>query len=267
MKVGFIGLGDQGGPMAEVIAAAGHTLYVWARRKEALAQYVARGAIACDEPAELAGLVDHLGLCVLAEGDVRELLLDRGVLAKLKPGSVIAIHTTMAPEGCRRLAAVAAERGVDLIDAPVSGGREAALVRRLLALVGGEPAAVQKAMPVLRSYADRVLRIGPVGAGQTAKILNNLLLNANLAAAHFVLEYGQALGLDRAQLRAILLQGTAASTALDWLDRAVVPGRHPATLGRKDIQLALDLATATAVPAEIQIIARSALRGREVLEG
>jgi 3-hydroxyisobutyrate dehydrogenase len=267
MKVGFIGLGDQGGPMAEVIAASGHTLYVWARRKEALAPYVARGAIACEEPAELAGLVDHLGVCVLAEADVRELLVDRGMLARLKPGAVIAIHTTMAPEGCRRLAAVAAERGVDLIDAPVSGGREAALVRRLLALVGGEPAAVQKAMPVLRSYADRVLRIGPVGAGQTAKILNNLLLNANLAAAHFVLQYGEALGLDRAQLRAILLQGTAASTALDWLDRSILPGRHPATLGRKDIQLALDLATATAVPAEIQIIARSALRGREVLEG
>ena len=92
-------------------------------------------------------------------------------------------------------------------------------------------------------------------------------MNANLAAAHFVLEYGQALGLDRAQLRAILLQGTAASTALDWLDRAVVPGRHPAALGRKDIQLALDLVTGTAVPPEIQVIARSALRGREALAG
>jgi 3-hydroxyisobutyrate dehydrogenase-like beta-hydroxyacid dehydrogenase len=266
MDVGFIGLGDQGGPMAEAIAGQGHRLHVWARRPETLLPFVARGAVAHDDPVALARAVDHLGLCVLAESDVEELLRDRGLLAALRPGALIAVHTTMTPAACRDLAAEAARHGIDFVDAPVSGGREGAVNRRLLVFVGAEAAALERARPIFSCYAGEIRYMGPVGTAQTAKILNNLLLNANLAAAHAVLDFGEALGIARSDLREALLRGTASSVALDWLDRLIIPGRHPATLGRKDIALALALASdTTPLPAAIAALAQSALAGRELL--
>jgi 3-hydroxyisobutyrate dehydrogenase len=268
MEVGFIGLGDQGAPMASAIAEGGHRLHVWARRPAVLAPFVDRGAVVHQSPAALAAAVDHLGLCVVSEADVRDLLDAGGILAALRPGTVLAIHTTMAPDACRSLADEAAARHIDVIDAPVSGGREGALARRLLVLVGAEPVALEKAMPVFSCYARTVRHLGPAGAGQTAKILNNLLLNANLASAHFVLRFGEALGLSRADLRATMLDGTAASLALDWMDRIILPGRHPITLGRKDIDLALQLAARfDAPPDDLIRLAALALRGREDLAG
>lgn len=263
MDAGFIGLGDQGGPMADAILAGGHRLHLWARRPEVLRTYVERGAVAHSTPAALAAAVDHLGLCVVGENDVRELLLERGVFAAMRPGSIVAIHTTMEPGACRALADQA--EGAWLVDAPVSGGREGAMARRLLLLAGGREEHVRAAMPVFQCYASDIRHMGPVGAGQTAKILNNLLLNANLAASQFVLSYGESLGLSRAVLREVMLRGTGASTALDWLDRIIMAGHHPATLGRKDIALALSLSRD--VPDQIAQIAKIALAGRDALAG
>lgn len=265
MEVGFVGLGDQGAPMADAIMEGGHRLHLWARRPEVLEPYAARGAIIYSDPSSLAAAVQHLGICVVAEQDVRELLYTRGMMAEMRPGSLIAIHTTMAPGPCREMATDAAARSVALLDAPVSGGKEGAIARRLLLLAGGDVNDVRSATPVFSCYASRICHVGQTGAGQTAKILNNLLLNANLAASHFVLRYGESLGISRAMLREVMLKGTAASTALDWLDRVIIPGNHPATLGRKDIALALDLAVD--VPPEIAAIAASAIAGRNILAG
>lgn len=265
MDVGFVGLGDQGGPMAEAIIRGGHRLHVWARRREALEPFVQQGAVAQPTPEALAAAVDHLGICVVAESDVHELLHARGMFAAMRAGSIVAIHTTMAPQACRDLAADGAARSIAVLDAPVSGGREAALASRLLLMAGGDEIDVRAALPVFSCYASRIRHVGAIGTAQTVKILNNLLLNANLAASHFVLEFGQALDIDRTLLREVLLAGTGASVALDWLDRTIVPGNHAAILGRKDIALALGLSGE--IPEQIGVIGAFALAGREALAG
>jgi 3-hydroxyisobutyrate dehydrogenase-like beta-hydroxyacid dehydrogenase len=265
VEVGFIGLGDQGAPMARAIAHAGHRLHLWARRPEVLTPFADVGAILHPTPAALAGAVEHLGLCVLDEGAVMQLLVEHHIDQALRPGSVVAIHTTMTAAGCRDRARQLAVRGVELLDAPISGGREAAEARALLILVGGDTGTLERARPVFSSYADRIVYAGGIGAGQTFKILNNLLLNANLAAAQDVLRFGTAIGLDRAALRKALLEGTGASVALDWLDRTILPG-HSATLGRKDVSLAVALAhDHSSKGAAIETLAAAALRGRELL--
>jgi 3-hydroxyisobutyrate dehydrogenase len=268
MEVGFIGLGDQGAPMAQAIARNGYRLHLWARRPEVLLPFAAQGAVTHARPAALAAAVDHLGLCVLGEQDVVELLYEKAVLQALRPGALLAVHTTMSPGTSRDIAARAAARGTDFVDAPVSGGREGALAENLLVLAGATPEALDKARPVFSCFARETRLMGLPGAGQEAKILNNLLLNANLAAAHLVLGLGDALGIARADLRGALLEGTAASVALDWLERLIVPGRHPATLGRKDLALALDLAKeALALSPELQQLVQLSLRGRAMLAG
>jgi 3-hydroxyisobutyrate dehydrogenase-like beta-hydroxyacid dehydrogenase len=163
------------------------------------------------------------------------------------------------------MAADAAAHSTALLDAPVSGGREGAVSRNLLLMAGGSAEHVRAAMPVFSCYASRIRHVGGTGAGQTAKILNNLLLNANLAASHFVLAYGESLGISRAELRETMLAGTASSTALDWLDRVIIPGSHPATLGRKDLALARDLTEE--LPDEILLIIATALAGRQAIAG
>ncbi|MFH5824642.1 NAD(P)-dependent oxidoreductase [Georgenia sp. AZ-5] len=268
MRVGFIGLGDQGEPMAEAIAEAGHELHVWARRPEVMAPFVERGAVGHASAAELAAEVEHLGLCVGSEADVRSVLFDGGVLEALPDGAVVAIHSTISPEACQRIAAEAPPYGVDVIDAPVSGGRRVAQERGLLVMVGGEEAPVSRAMPVLETYGNPVRHLGPIGSGQVVKVLNNLLMNANLTNSHLVLELGRHLGLDRAALRELLLHGTSRSFALSALDDQVIPGKLSAVTGRKDLAVARQFIDGAGSPVDLldQVVA-IALEVREHLDG
>ena len=122
-RAGFIGLGSQGGPMARRIAEAGLPLTLWARRPESVAPYADTAAVVAASPAALGAASDVVGVCVVADADVEAVLLGPdGVLAGMAPGGVVAVHSTIRPDTCRRLAERAAERGVALVDAPVSGG-------------------------------------------------------------------------------------------------------------------------------------------------
>ncbi|MFH5824641.1 NAD(P)-dependent oxidoreductase [Georgenia sp. AZ-5] len=248
MRVGFIGLGDQGEPMAEAIAEAGHELHVWARRPEVVGPFVERGAVGHASAAELAAEVEHLGLCVVAEADVRSVLFDGVVLEALPEGAVVAIHSTISPDACRRIAAEAAPFGVDIVDAPVSGLRRGAQERRLLVMVGGEDVPVARAMPVFTTYGTTVRHLGPIGSGQAVKILNNLLALINVGNAHLVLELGRNLGLDRAALRELLLHGTSRSFGLEVLDNGAFPGPVPLEIVRKDLDLARSVVASAAPP-------------------
>lgn len=253
LKVGFIGLGDQGLPMAEAIAEAGHELHVWARR-QASTEPLVRVATVEPDLSSLARMVGHLGLCVGNADDVRSILVDGGVLEAMRPGAIVAVHSTISPEDIRRLAALAAERGIDLIDAPVSGGRKRAQERRLLLMVGASQEQFDRALPVLTTYGDPVRLLGPVGAGQQAKVLNNLLMNANVTNSHLVLELGRHLGIDRAALRELLLYGTSASFGLEALDTIVIPGRLPLANGIKDLGIARGLLNGA--PPDVQLLDR-----------
>jgi 3-hydroxyisobutyrate dehydrogenase len=215
MRVGFIGLGSQGGPMARRIVEGGYDLTLWARRPATLESFADTAAKTAGSPAELAAASDLVCLCVVGDDDVREVLNgDTGVLAGLASGGIIAIHSTVHPDTCRELAKSAAEQGVSVIDAPVSGGGQAVEEGKLLVMVGGDDEIAQRCRPVFATYADRIVRLGPLGSGQVAKILNNLLFTANLGSAMSTIELGESLGVDRVRLCEVLTGGSATSKAL-----------------------------------------------------
>ncbi|MQY27681.1 NAD(P)-dependent oxidoreductase [Nocardia aurantia] len=247
MRVGFIGLGSQGGPMARRIVEEGYETTLWARRPESLAPYADTAAKTAATPAELAAASDLVCLCVVADSDVRAVLEgENGVLAGLKPGGIVAVHSTVHPDTCRELAEKTAAQGVSLIDAPVSGGGIGAAERRLLVMVGGPDDVVARVRPVFETYANPMVHLGGVGSGAVAKLLNNLLFTANLATSATTLALGEALGVDPANLGKVISHGTANSFALGrivdaggTLDRLA---QHAGGLLRKDVGLIAELA-------------------------
>jgi 3-hydroxyisobutyrate dehydrogenase len=254
MRVGFIGLGSQGGPIARRIIEAGFPVTLWARRPASLEPFADTAAKVAGSPAELAAASDLVGVCVVGDADVEEVLEGEcGVLAGLSEGAVVAVHSTVHPDTCRRLAARAAERGVRLIDAPVSGGGPAAAAGRLLVMAGGDEETVERCRPVFASYGDPVVHLGPTGSGQLTKLLNNLLFTANLGAAASTLELGVAFGIDPRRLADVISHGSGHSFALarvgdagGTLDRiAGVAG----PLLRKDVALVAGIAEAAGAPA------------------
>jgi 3-hydroxyisobutyrate dehydrogenase len=219
LRVGFIGLGDMGGAMVRRIVAAGVSTVLWARRPQVLSEFA--GVEAAPTPAELARAVDLIGICVWSDADVRDVLEgETGVLAGCKPGTVIAIHSTTAPATCRELADAAAGRGVVVIDAPVSGGPDAALAGALVVAVGGDERAVERWRPVFATFADLVVHVGPVGSAQVAKLVNNALFCANFALGDDALDLGEALGVDPSALAQFLMRGSGRSLGVDVASRA-----------------------------------------------
>ncbi len=244
MKVGFIGVGSQGNGMAQMISKSGHQLTLWARRPEVLPPFVELGAKTAASPAKLAEDVDVLGICVVSDADVNEVVLDKGVLDAMPRGSVLAIHSTVAVSTCQSLAAKAAPRGISVIDAPVSGSSDAALARKLVVMVGGETKAVEKARPVFETFSNCIIPLGPLGSGQRAKLVNNFLFSANAELARAALEMGAQAGIDRAALKECLLNASARSYALTNIDSMLRPELvdHMIKLFSKDVQLAIEFA-------------------------
>jgi len=253
-RVGFIGLGSQGGPMARRIIEAGYPVTLWARSPATLEQFAGTGAKTAGSPAELAAASDLVCLCVRADADVDEVITGPdGVLAGLAAGGVIAVHSTVHPDTCRRLAGLAAAKDVRLIDATVSGGGPAAAAGHLLVMAGGDAETVEFCRPVFAAYADPIVHLGPVGAGQVTKLLNNVLFTAHLGTAASLLTLGQSLGVDPLRLADVISHGSGNSFALQrvasaggTLDR--IAG-HAGALLRKDVALAADLSAAADAPA------------------
>jgi 3-hydroxyisobutyrate dehydrogenase-like beta-hydroxyacid dehydrogenase len=215
-RVGFVGVGDMGGAIVKRILGAGFPTVLWARRPEVLSSFAGAHVETAESPAELAGCVDLIGICVWADQDVRDVLLgERGVLAGCRPGTIIAIHATIQPATCRELSAAAADRGVVLLDAPVSGGRAAALAGTLVVAVGGDDEAVERCRPVFSTFGNPVIHIGPVGAAQLAKLVNNTLLAANLALADDALTIAKSFGVEPDAMAQMLRHGSGKSFALD----------------------------------------------------
>jgi 3-hydroxyisobutyrate dehydrogenase-like beta-hydroxyacid dehydrogenase len=249
MRVGFIGLGSQGGPMARRIVEGGYDLTLWARRAATLETFADTPAKTAQTPAELAAASDLVCLCVVGDDDVREVLTgDDGVLAGLASGGVVAIHSTVHPDTCRGIARTAAEQGISVIDAPVSGGGPAAEDGKLLVMVGGDDDIVERCRPVFATYADPIVHLGPLGSGQVTKILNNVLFTANLGGAVSALELGESLGLERNRLCEVLNNGSATSKALASISAfgGSLDGLAPiaGALLQKDVRHAASLADA-----------------------
>ena len=266
MRVGFIGLGSQGAPMARRIVDGGYELTLWARRRTTLEPFADTAAKTAQSPAELAAGSDLVCLCVVGDGDVREVLDgDDGVLAGLAPGGIVAIHSTVHPDTCRAVAESAARQGVSVVDAPVSGGAPAAEQGKLLVMVGGDDGVVERCLPVFATYADPIVHLGALGSGQVTKILNNLLFTANLGGAISTLELGESLGIDRDRLCEVLSSGSATSKALGSIAAfgGTLDGLAPiaGALLQKDVRHAGSLAdAASARQGEVFDTADAALR-------
>ncbi len=215
-RAGFIGLGSQGAGMAQRMLELGVPTTLWARRDATLEPFRGSGASYAADPLALGRASDLVSICVTDGAAVREVTLPpRGVLAGMAEGSVLALHSTIGTRECAEIADAAAPLGVDVIDAPVSGGGAVAAAGRLTVYVGGERAAVARARPVLATYGDPVLHMGPLGSGLRTKLLNNALNASHFALAHDAMAIGAALGLDTETLGDALRSGSGRSYALE----------------------------------------------------
>jgi 3-hydroxyisobutyrate dehydrogenase len=248
-----------GGPMCRNILAAGHDLVVHDLHREAGTTLVAAGAAWAASPRETAPGRDVVITMLPAPRQVEEVLLGpAGLLGGLSPGAVWIDMSTSVPAVADRVRAVATPQGIEVLDAPVSGMASGARAGTLQIFVGGDAGTYQRARPLLEAIGDpeRILHVGPHGAGYTVKLMINLLWFAHLTATAEVLTVGAAAGVDLATLRRCLLASPAAS---NFLERDVLSVLHHGdydesfalALACKDLGLAIDLARDTGVPAEV----------------
>lgn len=237
VRTGFIGLGSQGGPMARRMAEAGFPLTLWARRPEALDPFRETAAGFASSIAELGAACDHVGICVIDDDGVRQVCAE--LIPAMRPGSRIVIHSTVHPETCFALARIAKDRGIDVVDAPVSGGGQGAAAGTLTVMVGGDVEPVAAARPVFESFAGTIVHLGGVGAGQTAKLINNALMAAHVALAQHALNAGAALGIDRQALVDLIKVSSGRSFGFEVGARLPAPSAfaHGAALLAKDVRL------------------------------
>lgn len=236
-RIGFIGVGSQGGPMAHRIVDAGMPLTVWARRPEVLEPYAAKGAVLAANVAELGAQCEHVGVCVVNDADVEDICGQ--LIPAMAPGGRIAIHSTIMPETCERLEAAARARGLGLIDAPVSGGQPAAEAGALTVMCGGDSGVFEACRPVFETFGKLIVLLGPIGSGQRAKLINNALLSAHMGIAQSALEAGGALGIDRAALIELVKASSGRSFGFETYGRLPSPQafEHGARMLMKDIKL------------------------------
>jgi 3-hydroxyisobutyrate dehydrogenase len=216
MLVGFVGLGSQGKPIAERMAQYGQfDTVVWARRPEAVESFVGSARIA-SSLADLAEGLDVVSTCVFDAEGTREILFGPGGIAHSMPrGGIIICHSTVSPDEITDLSREAAEFGLRLLDAPVSGGAPKAAAGELVVMVGGDETTYQEALPILQTFSNQAVLLGPVGAGQQAKLLNNTMLAAHIAIADDALKVAAELGLDQQALGQILRNGSGRSFGLE----------------------------------------------------
>lgn len=252
-NVGFIGLGIMGRGMAANILRAGFPLTVWNRTAAKMEPLVAAGAQAATTPADLAARSGIIVICVSDTPDVEAVILGPdGVIAGARPGSLVVDCSTISPEATRRLAQTLAARGIGMLDAPVSGGSEGAAKGTLSIMVGGKEADFQRALPVLQAMGKQITHVGDHGAGQTVKLMNQILVVGHALAMSEAFLFGQAHGVDLEKALTALTAGAAGSWMLSHrgpqiLRRDWQPG-FTIDLQQKDLRLVLAAADAAGVP-------------------
>lgn len=244
MRLGFIGLGAMGRPMAGHLLRGGHELAVYARRAEAAAPLVEAGARACGSPAELARHADVVFTMVTSNADVGEVALgERGIAQGAAAGSVLVDMSTIAPSAARRIAQGLAARGIEMLDAPVSGGTAGAAAATLAIMVGGKAEVLERVRPLFELLGKTIVHIGDHGAGQVAKACNQMVMVGVIEAVAEALHLANAAGVDAAKVHEALQGGSAGSRVLELFGGRMVrrdfsPGVE-ARLHHKDFGLVL----------------------------
>ncbi len=251
--VGFIGLGIMGRGMAHNLLKAGFDLFVWNRtagRMEALAEAGARTATS---PADLARRCEVIITCVSDTSDVVEVMLgEHGVIHGVQQGALVIDMSTISPQTTHEVAVRLNEQGAHMLDAPISGGSEGAANGTLSIMIGGEAAQVERAMPYFRAMGTTITHVGAQGAGQTVKLVNQILVVINMLAVSEALLFAQAGGLDLQKT----LEAVAGGAAGSWMlsnrgSQAIVRDWRPGftiDLQQKDLRLVLEAADQLGVP-------------------
>jgi 3-hydroxyisobutyrate dehydrogenase len=245
-KCAFIGLGIMGYPMAGHLRAKGHEVCVYNRTaQKAQAWAKQHGGRAAATPREAADGVEFAFVCVGNDDDIRSVVYgDDGVLAGLGRGCVLVDHTTASADIARELEAAAKEQGKHFVDAPVSGGQAGAENGTLTIMCGGEPAAFERARPVMDSYGRAVTLMGPAGAGQLTKMVNQLCIAGLVQGLAEALNFGMRAGLDMEKVIAVISKGAAQSWQMDNRASTMVQGKFdfgfPVMWMRKDLKICLE---------------------------
>ncbi|MFN2349502.1 MAG: NAD(P)-dependent oxidoreductase [Thioalkalivibrio sp.] len=247
LKLGYIGLGIMGRPMALNLMRTGYPMSVWARRPQSLEPLIAEGAAVASTPAELAGQVDVVFTNVSDTSDVEAVLLGPdGVIQGARAGLIVVDHSTIAAGASQRMAEALADAGVKMLDVPVSGGEQGAIAGTLTLMVGGESRALETVRALLEVVGGTITHVGGHGAGQIAKTCNQMIVAQSLVAIGEAFTLAESAGVDPARVREALLGGFAASRILEahgqrMLDHNYEPG-FKARLHCKDMGIALQTA-------------------------
>ncbi|MBI4494061.1 MAG: NAD(P)-dependent oxidoreductase [Chloroflexi bacterium] len=215
MKVGFVGLGRMGKPMALKLLEAGHEVTVHNRRRGPVEALVAQGARPASSPAEVAAGTDFVLTALTNTASVEEVYLgERGLVPAARPGQVLIDHSTVSPATSRQIAEQARARGADFLDAPVSGGPAGAQAGTLTIMVGGAPETFERARPLFEVLGQKLHYVGPTGSGSVVKLVNQLLVGIHSAAAAEAMAFGVKAGADPRVLLDIVGSSFGASRML-----------------------------------------------------
>jgi 2-hydroxy-3-oxopropionate reductase len=257
-RIGFIGLGVMGRPMARNLLARGFALVVHSRSRGPVDELVAAGAQAADSPADVAAQARVILTMLPDSPDVVSVLEGpHGVFSALEPGSLIIDHSTISPAVAVRLAARAATLGAAMLDAPVSGGEVGAINASLSIMVGGEPSAFERARPILEAMGnpERIIHIGASGSGQLCKVCNQMVIGGTLAAVSEAFALARKAKVDPSRVRAALLGGFASSRVLEAHGERILQSNYKpgfrTKLFAKDLRIASDTLLQHQTPAPV----------------
>ena len=245
--IAYIGLGIMGRPMALNLLRAGYSVRVWARRSEMMQPLIEAGATACSSPADAAGGADVIITNVSDTADVEQVVLGTsGVIEGASAGSVVVDMSTISPSVTQSIAAQLLERGIEMLDAPVSGGEKGAIDGTLSIMVGGKVAVFEQIQPVFEILGSNIVHIGDNGAGQITKACNQTVIAQTISAIGEAFILARAAGVDPVRVREALLGGFAGSKVLDshggrMLEHDFRPG-FKSRLHQKDMRIVLETA-------------------------
>jgi 3-hydroxyisobutyrate dehydrogenase-like beta-hydroxyacid dehydrogenase len=259
MRVAVIGLGTMGAPMARHLLAAGHAVTVHNRTRSREEPLAAAGAGRAATPAQAAAAAEAVLTCVSDTPDLEHVLLGPdGVVEGLAPGGLVVDCSTVSPAATAAIAAKLRERDIGIVDAPVSGGSEGAERGTLTIFCGGADADVARARSLLEAFGSRITHLGPSGAGQVAKAVNQVMIAGTKASVGEGIALAEAAGLDLPQLVEALSAGAAASWVLTNRGGNMIADTYPlgfkVALHRKDLGIALDEAGRAGLPLAVSTL-------------
>ncbi len=252
-KIGFIGLGIMGKPMAKNLLKAGYSLVVYDIVAAAVQEVVAAGAVSANSPKEVAAQTEIVITMLPNSPHVKQVILgENGVLEGARPGSIVIDMSSIAPATTKEVAAAAAKRQVELLEAPVSGGEPKAIDGTLSIMVGGKPEILERCRPILERLGKSVVLCGDCGAGNTTKLANQIIVALNIAAVSEALTLGAKAGVDPELIYQAIRGGLAGSTVLDAKAPLMMAGNFKPgfkiDLHIKDLANAIDTGHEVGVP-------------------